>query len=158
MEYLFFYFVYQINKFYIQGGENMLTPKQEKFCQCIVSGMSGKDAYNTAYNSKSDRTAYNESVILLKRDDVTQRIHELLKPVQNRVQADALSEYDRLKTLAWERIEQCKQNNDDTGIARYMDIVNKMNGTYININKNIEQTDAPIDHLDAETLKRLAGA
>ena len=120
--------------------------------------MSGKDAYKTAYNSKSDRTAYNESVILLKRDDVTQRIHELLKPVQNRVQADALSEYDRLKTLAWERIEECKRNNDDTGIARYMDIVNKMNGTYININKNIEQTETPIDQLDTDTLKRLAGA
>lgn len=136
-----------------------LTPKQEKFCQCIVSGMSAKDSYYTAYDTKcNEKVAYNESAKLLKRDDISERIKELLKPLENHAQSQALSEYDRLKTLAWERIEQCKQNNDDTGIARYMDIVNKMNGTYININKNIEQTDAPIDHLDAETLKRLAGA
>ena len=46
----------------------MLTPKQEKFCQCIVSGMCGKDAYIAAYDHHGgDRTAYNEANILLKR-------------------------------------------------------------------------------------------
>ena len=53
----------------------MLTPKQEKFCQCIVSGMSGKDAYVAAYDHHGgDRTAYNEANILLKRNDITKRI------------------------------------------------------------------------------------
>ncbi len=31
---------------------NKLTAKQEKFCQCIVSGMTQADAYREAYGQK----------------------------------------------------------------------------------------------------------
>lgn len=133
-----------------------LTPKQDKFCRCIVSGMSGKDSYMESYNCQSESAAMVESTKLLKRDDINARLTELRKPIENLVQSQAISEYERLKELAWERIEECKRTGDDSGIARYIDIINKMSGTYININRNIDDKPTEIDHLDTDTLRRLA--
>ena len=133
-----------------------LTPKQEKFCQCIVSGMSGKDAYMTAYNCSSDRTAYNESNVLMKRDDITERIAELMKPVKNHAQNVAVSEREKKRSIIWEELENARSQQDHAAIARYLDILNKMDQEYININKTVE-SDKALDTLDAETLRRLAG-
>jgi hypothetical protein len=121
--------------------------------------MSGKDAYIDAYDTKGNAdTVYVEATRLLAREDIQEYIKHLRKPLEINVQTQALSEYEKLKALAWERIEECKANNDDSGIARYMDIINKMSGTYININLNIEDKTTEIDLLDADTLKRLAEA
>ena len=132
-----------------------LTPKQEKFCECIVSGMSGKDSYMTAYNSKSDNAAMIESTKLLARDDINERLKELRKPIENLAQTKAISEYERIKELLWERIEVCVANGDDAAIARYTDQINKMNQTYININRNIEDNAGELKELDTSTLLKL---
>lgn len=132
-----------------------LTPKQEKFCQCIVSGMSGKDSYLAAYDCKSERTAYNESNVLLQRDDITERINELLIPVKNHAVNTAITEREKKKNLIWERIEYCVSVGDDTSVARYMDILNKMDSEYININRNIDDKPAEITNLDTDKLLRL---
>ncbi len=134
-----------------------LTPKQEKFCQCIVSGMSGKDSYLTAYNCNSDRTAYNESNVLLQRDDITERINELMIPVKNHAQNMAISEREKKKAIIWERIQACINNGDDAAVARYMDILNKMDAEYININRNITDSNEDISELDTDKLIRLVG-
>ena len=135
-----------------------LTPKQEKFCQCVVSGMSYKDSYLTAYNwNGSEKGAQTQANEIALREDIQKRIAELQKPVIRAIQSDNLNEYDRIKTLCWERINECQANGDDTAIARYMDILNKMSGTYININRNIEDKQADIVNLDSNTLERLAG-
>lgn len=133
-----------------------LTPKQEKFCQCIVSGMSAKDSYREAYNTKgSDRTVYNEAGKLLAREDVGKRLEELRKPLENHARSIALTEREKKKKLIWERIEACISSEDDTSVARYMDILNKMDAEYININRNIEDKPASITNLDTSTLERL---
>lgn len=141
-------------------GEYMsLTPKQEKFCQCIVSGMSAKDSYITAYDTTgNEKTVYSEATKLLAREDVSKRLEELRKPLENHARTQALTEYEKLKALAWERIEACKASEDDTAVARYMDILNKMLGNYVNINRNIDDTASSLDTLDTETLKALAEA
>lgn len=134
-----------------------LTPKQEKFCQCVVSGMSYKDAYLAAYDWKgTDNGAYVEANRLIMNEEVKERIDSLREPIIKVVQQDALNEYERIKALAWERIQQCQNSGDDSAIARYMDILNKMSGTYININKNIDENKSDITHLDTESLKKLS--
>ena len=132
-----------------------LTPKQEKFCQCIVSGMSGKDSYLTAYNCDSDNAAMVESTKLLKRDDITERLKELRKPIENLAITQALSEREKKKAIIWERINACIQNNDDAAVARYMDILNKMDSEYININRNITEDNTNISELDTDNLIKL---
>ena len=133
-----------------------LTPKQEKFCRCIVSGMSGKDSYMECYDTNNARIAINESNVLLKRNDITERIKELSIPLQNHAINTAISEREKKKAIIWERIQYCMDNGNDNAVARYMDILNKMDSEYLNININKEENNTPLDNIDAETLKRLA--
>lgn len=134
----------------------MLTPKQEKFCQCIVSGMSGKDSYMTSYNTNcGDNTAYTESTKLLKREDIQKRIEVLRKPLEIAAVTSVLTEREKKKAIIWDRINQCIASGDDTAIARYMDILNKMDAEYININKNIDENKENISQLDTDSLKKL---
>jgi hypothetical protein len=151
MEWLFFYVKNQ-NK----GGERMtLTPKQEKFCQGIVSGLSGKDAYMTAYNCKSDRAAMVESTKLLARDDVTERLKELRKPIETLCQSKAISEREKIKGILWERLQKAIDRDDDQTIVKYTDQINRMNAEYININRNIDDNAQKFDDLDVDTLKSI---
>lgn len=130
-----------------------MTPKQEKFCQCIVSGMSGKDAYITAYNNNSNNnTAYREAMKLLDRDDVQSRIKELRKPLELQAKTQALSERDKIKDKLWEIINGTDTNDSDR--IRAMDILNKMNAEYINIQR-IEKEDTSISDLDTGKLIEL---
>lgn len=137
----------------------MLTPKQEKFCQCIVSGMTGKDAYFTAYDSSgSDQNAYNEASKLLLREDIQNRIKSLIKPIEDALQVKQLSEREQIKQILQDRLKKAIEREDDNIILKITDQINRMNAEYINVNRNIEDKATEIDLLDAETLKRLAEA
>jgi phage terminase small subunit len=133
-----------------------LTPKQEKFCQCIVSGMSGKDSYLAAYDCSSDRVALNESNVLLKRDDITERIQEIRKPVLNHAVNTAISETERIKAILWEELENARTQQDHTAIARYTDQINKLNNAYKD-NNIVEDNNNDIGSLDTTKLLRIVG-
>lgn len=135
-----------------------LTSKQDAFCRNVVAGMSNKDAYIAAYQNKSnDYTAQKEATKLLARDDIQKRIKELNKPLEIQAQSTALSEREKKRSIIWDRIESCILSGDDAAIARYMDILNKMDSEYININRNIDENKTEINTLDTETLTALAG-
>ena len=132
-----------------------LTPKQEKFCQCIVSGMSGKDSYIAAYDTKAgDNTIYTEVTRLLDREDVQKRLDALRKPLEHAAQAKALSEREKKKAIIWEELENARSQQDHAAVARYMDILNKMDSEYINIQR-IDHEQSSVDNMDTETLLRL---
>ena len=128
-----------------------LTPKQEKFCQCIVSGMSGKESYQTAYNSTSDNSAMIESTKLLARDDIQEKITALRKPLETVAQTQAISEREKKRAVLWDII----QSGDDNAKCRALDILNKMDMEYININKNIEIDTSTLDDMPQDALNRL---
>ena len=130
----------------------MLTPKQEKFCQCIVSGMSGKDSYITAYeNNSNDNTAYKEAMKLLDREDIQARIKDLRKPLELHAKTTALSEREKKRAWLWNMIENATNDSDK---IRAMDILNRMDSEYINIQR-IEKDDTPISELDTDKLIEL---
>ena len=136
-----------------------LTPKQEKFCQCIVAGMDGTTAYKAAYDTKAnDKVCNNESRVLLFRDDITERIAELRKPLINHAQNTALTKSEKIKNILWERLQKAIEREDDATIVKYTDQINRMNSEYINVNRNIDDKSNEIDQLDADTLRRLAEA
>ena len=129
-----------------------LTPKQEKFCQCIVSGMSGKESYITAYDTKgNDNTVYVESTRLLDREDIQARIKALSKPLETKAIASALSEREKKRAWLWSMIENATNDSDK---IRAMDILNKMDSEYINIQR-IEKDETPISELDTNKLIEL---
>ena len=134
----------------------MLTPKQEKFTQCIVSGMSGKDSYIAAYeNNSNDNTAYKEAMKLLDREDIQARIKELRKPLELQAKTQAISERDKKRKILWEGIERCIAKEDENGAARYIDILNKMDAEYLNINVNRDDKQDDLKALDIDALRKL---
>ena len=127
----------------------MLTPKQEVFCREIASGKTAKNAYVTAYNTKaSDQVLYNESIKLMLRDDIQARIKEIRKPLEQAVNTQILSEREKKRAWLWNMIENATNDSDR---IRAMDILNKMDSEYINIQR-IEQENTPIQELDTNKL------
>lgn len=133
-----------------------LTPKQMKFCEYYITGLSGKESYLKAYSSTcNDTTAYTEATRLLSRDDIQEYLKVLRKPLEEHARTTVVSEREKKRAIIWEEIEHAREQQDHTAIARYMDILNKMDAEYININRNIDDTHEKLDTLDIDTLKSL---
>jgi len=54
------------------------NPKHEKFVKGFLKGQRATDAYQDVYPYSKRTTANNQSSVLMKRDDIQQRITELL--------------------------------------------------------------------------------
>ena len=135
----------------------MLTEKQRNFCQeYIKNNGDGRNAYLAAYDSNSPQSAGIEATRLLKRDDIQAYLTKLRKPIEKAVVRKMVNERETKKNLIQERIAVCIERDDDAAIARYLDIWNKLDGDYININKDITDHNTEIINLDTETLKTLA--
>lgn len=135
----------------------MLTPKQMAFCEAYLqNGGNATEAYLTAYNSNSRVSAQIEASRLLAREDIKEYVLKLRKPVEKAVKRKIINEREYKKKLIQERIDECVERGDDAAIARYLEIWNKMDGEYVNINKDITDRDADIQNLDNETLMKLA--
>ena len=123
-----------------------LTPKQEKFIQNIVSGMSQRQAYKDAYNAKNmtDESIDVEACKLFNDTKVSLRYKELIEKLEDVAIMTAIEKRRMLKEIAIDI------NNSITDRIRAIDTDNKMAGEYItkveadvntDININIELTD-----------------
>lgn len=133
-----------------------LTVKQENFCNYIANGKNGIESYMAAYNCQSRQAANIESTKLLKRDDITKRVQELRKPILNLYQNKVISEREKQIKEIQERIEICKQKEDEQSLIRYYDMLNKIYALY----KETEQEQKPesvVNSIDTSILKRLSG-
>ena len=134
-----------------------LTEKQLIFCRNIVSGMTNKDAYMSAYNSNSENAAWIESTKLLNREDIQEKIKALRKPIEIKAQIQGMNARQKQIDFIESRIEHCLTTGDEQSIIRYTDMLNKINALY----KETESTEAPehkVTQLDITTLKKLSGA
>lgn len=136
----------------------MLTVKQMRFCEEYLKLGNATQAYLAAYDSNSPTSAQIEASRLLARDDIQEYIIKLRRPIEKAVKRKIINEREYKKKLIQERIDECVERGDDAAIARYLEIWNKMDGEYVNINKDITERDAEIQNLDNETLMRLAKA
>ena len=127
-----------------------LTEKQKAFCREYFSnGGNGTQAYLAAYDSNSEQSASIESSRLLVREDIQEYLNTLNKPLERK----AISERERKRAVLWDII-QTGDNNDK---CRAMDILNKMDAEYINVNHNITESKTDISSIDLDKLKQLAG-
>ena len=128
-----------------------LTEKMKSFVrEYVKNGYNGTKAYMAVYNSQNEQVASNESAVLLKRDDVREYYNYLVKPLEKQ----AISDRQKKLDILWTELENARKQNDHTAVARYLDILNKMQGEYkeqttVNDNKTVVNT------LDIETLKAL---
>lgn len=134
-----------------------LTYGQEQFCQNIVKGMNYSEAYLAAYKNKSNpQVARNEGSKMMMMPHIQHRIKELQAPIVEAVQANVLSETQRIKDLLWERIEICRTTGDEAAIARYTDQINKLNAAYKETKQNVDP-DSDVGNLDMNTLLKIVG-
>lgn len=105
----------------------MLTPKQERFIQNIVSGMSQRQAYKDAYNAENmkDETIDNEAYKLFKSPDISTRYQELINKLEEETLMTATEKRRMLKEMALDT------NNSVTDRIKAIDTDNKMTGEYV---------------------------
>lgn len=105
----------------------MLTAKQEKFIQNIITGMSQRDAYKNAYNAENmkDATIDTEACLLLKDPKVSKRYQEILKEMEKTAVMTALEKRLLLKEMVFDK------KNSMSDRLKALDIDNKMSGEYI---------------------------
>ena len=132
-----------------------LTQKQELFCQNVVSGMSYKDAYINAYDTKAkDSTIRTESARLALQEDIQARIKALSKPMQEAAQIQGINAKEKQLKEIDDRIAICKEKDDEQSIIRYMDMRNKLMGWYSTADEQQEKKNDMLS-LDTEMLKKI---
>jgi len=103
-----------------------LTPKQENFAKGIaLDGLSYVDAYRNSYSTKnmSDDAIYVEASNLANSPKISLRIKELAKEADTPRVMSASKRREKLTELA---------ESDDPNVAmKAIDLLNKMDGEYI---------------------------
>ena len=87
---------------------------------------------------------------------MNERIKELRKPIINLEQNRIISEREKQIAEIKERIEICKQKEDETSLIKYYDMLNKIYSLYREVETEKTQ-DQAVNNLDVETLKKLSG-
>lgn len=132
-----------------------LTPKQERFCQCVASGMSYKDAYINAYDCKdTGRTALNEGSKLALRDDIQERIKTLIKPIQKAAQVQGLNAREEQLQFITDRIKVCQEKEDEQSLIRWMDMKNKLLQLYSEPEEK-KDNDNNLSNLNTDLLAKI---
>ena len=134
----------------------MLTLKQMRFCEeYLKNGGNATEAYMTAYDSESKKSAMIDASRLMKREDIQEYLMKLRKPVEKAVKRKIMNEREYKKKLIQERIDECVARGDDAAIARYLEIWNKMDGEYASGGKSDFDPQEEMANLDTSTLLQL---
>ena len=112
------------------------------------NGGNATEAYLAAYDTQSRTTAQREGSLLLKREDINAYIKALNIPNENK----AISEREKKRAVLWNIIE----TGDDNAKCRALDILNRMDAEYMNINVNKNEDTVNLNSLDINALKNIA--
>ena len=130
---------------------NDLTPKQERFIQNIVSGMSQRQAYKESYNAENmtDESIDVEACKLFNDTKVSKRYKELMKELQDKAIMTAQERMiwltDVVKDKQLDTDSEGFKPADLTTKMKAIDILNKMSGEYITKVEADVNTDVTIN-------------
>jgi len=82
--------------------DTQLTPKQEKFAQCVASGMTQADAYRNSFDVREttkDSSIHVSASKLMDDPKVWQRVEEIRKPIVQKAQITLESHLEELRVL-----------------------------------------------------------
>ena len=121
---------------------NKLTPKQERFIQNIVSGMSQRQAYKEAYNAENmkDETIDNEASKLFNSNEVSTRYKELIEELQDKAIMTAKERMKWLSDVVRGNVKHISYGSEGqeyeneayiSDKIKALDTLNKMSGEYV---------------------------
>lgn len=133
-----------------------LTPKQERFIQNIVSGMTQREAYKNSYNTENmkDETIDKEACLLFNSPKIAERYRELMDKLEDE---SIMSAKERMKWLTDVVKGKVKNTSYDSNGKSYeneayisdklraIDTLNKMSGEYVNRFEADVNTDVSIN-------------
>lgn len=133
-----------------------LTPKQERFIQNIVSGMTQREAYKNSYNTENmkDETIDKEACLLFNSPKIAERYRELMDKLEDE---SIMSAKERMKWLTDVVKGKVKNTSYDSNGKSYeneayisdklraIDTLNKMSGEYVNRVEADVNTDVSIN-------------
>lgn len=122
-----------------------LTPKQEKFCQGIVSGMNQSDAYRHAYDVSEETKPVSVNQMawdLMQNVDIAYRIEHLKKPIAERVGRTLEQHIERLLYLGnmAEGLEKVEAS------IKAEETIGKVLGYYVNKTELTGRNGGAIEH------------
>lgn len=133
------------------GVYGKLTPKQRKFAQEYLRTSNATEAYLFAYDTTNRNIAYREGRNLINLPHIIQYMQAVNKPIEDQIVGDR----EKKRAILWEGIQRCINKEDEGAVARYLDILNKMDMEYINVNRNIVDPAESIAKLDTNQLLQL---
>ena len=91
-----------------------LTPKQEKYVQGLVAGLSQRQAYIQAYSTKNmkDTTIDNNAYKLMQNNEISTRYNELMEEHNNKALWTREEAINELKWLYKQAIKSIKEQDD----------------------------------------------
>ena len=103
-----------------------LTPKQEKFVQGVLSGMTASESYRNSYNTKNmkDSSVWREASVLMSSPKVSQRVKAGFKRKEQYSVSTALS----LRQFVTDQlIKEAKDiNNNESARIRSLELIGKI--------------------------------
>ena len=134
-----------------------LTDKQKHFAQLIADGKTNYEAYTSAYDVNTTRRNSIDSLASRERakPDVAAYIAELIRRKQEKAVHTAFMTDERKRAIIQERIEYCIQTNNDSAIRGYLDVLNRMDGVYVQQTRDLTEDKDKLSDLSTEELKKI---
>lgn len=103
-----------------------MTPKQEKFAQCVADGMSQADAYRAAFdaNGMKDATIHKRASELMANGEISGRVQQLKEQLSSKALWTRLDSVMALQTA----ISIAENKNDAKGLVSAIKELNAMHG------------------------------
>ena len=103
-----------------------LTPKQEKFCQGVISGKTASESYRDAYSVENmkDSSIWTEASKLMSNPKVSHRIQQGIKRKNDYAVTSAIS----LRQFIMEQLqaEATDTNNNESARIRALELLGKV--------------------------------
>ena len=126
--------------------------RHEKFAQGIAKGLSQRNAYRAAFPSSldwKDTTVDSKASVLAKNGKVLERIKELAEESTSKAVMTAQERKEWLTGIVKNDLEQTKER------LKAVDILNRMEGSYIEKVELNGQVNNPMAGLTTDELKKL---
>lgn len=134
-----------------------LTEKQKAFALGVIDGKTQQDAYKDAYNPKTENM--NTIAVMASRvankPEVKQYIMDYRQRIEKQAETRVHVTIEERKAIIHDRIQACIARGDDAAVARYVDILNRMDGVYVNLSKDLTDNDNKLATLSTADLKKI---
>jgi len=127
-----------------------LTPKQEAFCQAIVSGVTQADAYRKAYSTEKMKpaTIQSKASILMAQGKIRARVEQLRKPIVEKL----LYTVEHAMAEAGDALKVATKNENPAAMVAAVTLRARLNGHLVD---KREIRTAAIEELPDEALDAL---